>query len=163
MPKHHKKGHEAQEKKMPPKVDHRVHPTATTKGRRYKFTDKHHYPPKGDHSCWLRSITREVEFSMFQGAEDGHFGDEHGNLYNVHFDNGEYVEIGTKHELMAKFWHSGSVAEWHGHPIWPIRVKGAFNRKNQGYEPPALALERMVAGNRITQRDADRLSRGDYP
>ena len=145
------------------KIDHRLHPIKTTRGRPYRFTDKHHAHPKGDHACWLPSISRDVEFSLFQGAEAGDFGDERGNLYNVHRDNEEYLEIGTRHELIAIFWNPHSVAEWHGHPLWPIKVRGAMNRKNQAYAPPRMPLQRMADSNRISRRDADRLLRGDYP
>jgi hypothetical protein len=73
------------------------------------------------------------------------------------------LEIGTRHELLAIFWNPHSAADWHGHPIWPIRVRGSLNRKNQGYGPPPLPLQRMVDKKRVSQRDADGLLRGDYP
>lgn len=146
-----------------PKIDHRIHPVPTKKGRIYKFTDKHHNHPQGDHACWLEEICRGVEFSLFQGAETGDFCDERGNLYNVHRESEEYIEIGTKHELIAIFWNPRSASEWHGHPIWPIKVRRSFNRKNQNYEPPQSVMQKMVENGRISQRDADRLLRGDYP
>ena len=146
-----------------PKRDHHVHPVKTARGRTYKFTEKHHHPPKGDHACWLSCVSREVEFSLFQGAETGDYGDEKGNLYNVHKDGEEYIEIGTRHELLAIFWNPHSAVEWHGHPRWPLKTRDALNRKSQGYAPPKSAMQRMVLGGRVSQRDADRILRGDYP
>ena len=163
MSRRDKKKHRKKRVPKAPAVDHRIHPEKTPKGRVYKFTDKHHHPEKGDHSCWLTSISRKVEFSMFKGAEDGDFCDEDGNLYNVHIDDDEYKKIGTRHELMAIFWNSHSVAEWHGHPIWPIKVKDQYNRKTENYRPPKMALDRMVEQNRVSRRDADRLLRGNDP
>ena len=58
-----------------PKRDHRVHATKTVKGRSYIFTDKHHHCGKSDHACWLKCITRDMEFSLFQHAETGDYSD----------------------------------------------------------------------------------------
>ena len=101
--------------------------------------------------------------ALFQGAETGGFDDEHGNLYNVHEGAGKYVEIGTKQELMAIFWNPHSASEWHGHPRWPIRVRGSFNRAGQNYKPSRSVVQKMVQKKRVTQRDAERLLRGDHP
>jgi len=147
----------------PPKRDRRVHPVKTLKGHTYKFTDKHHNCSKSEHACWLPTITRDSEFSLFQGAETGDYSDDRGHLYNVHRDGEEYIEIGTRHELLAIFWNPHSAAEWHGHPRWPIKTREAFNRKNQGYEPPKAVMQKMVDKGRISQRDADRILRGDHP
>ena len=94
-----------------PKPDPLVHPVPTPKGRRYKFTDKHHHCAKSDHACWLKTIGRDTEFSLFQHAETGDYSDDSENLYNVHKDGEEYIEIGTRHELLAIFWnpHSASL------------------------------------------------------
>jgi hypothetical protein len=148
----------------PRKSDHRLHPTRTVKGRAYIFVDKHHHPPKGDHACWLRSISRDDEFLLFQEAETGNFEDEKGHLWNVHRNAAEeYLEIGTRHELMAIFWNPHSASEWHGHPRWPVKTSQDYNRKNQGYEPPRSVMETMVRSGRVNQRDAERIMRGDYP
>ncbi len=147
----------------PPKADHRVHPVKTIRGRTYKFTDKHHNCSKGEHACWLRCITRDIEFSLFQDAETGDYSDDRGHLYNVHKNGEEYIEIGTRHELLAIFWNPHSAAEWHGHPRWPVKVREAFNRSNQEYAPPKSVMRKMVEDGRISERDADRILRGDHP
>jgi len=84
MSKRPKKPRRPEKKAKVPTTDHRIHTTRTKKGHTYTFTDKHHGHPKGDHACWLPSISRDVEFSLFQGAEEGEFSDEKENLYNVH-------------------------------------------------------------------------------
>jgi hypothetical protein len=147
----------------PPKVDHRIHPAKTLQGRTYKFTDKHHNYSKSDHACWLPSIGRDTEFSLFQDAETGDYSDDRENLYNVHKYGEEYIEIGTRHELLAIFWNPHSVTEWHGHPRWPVKVREAFNRSNQKYGPPKLVMRKVVERGRISERDADRILRGDHP
>jgi hypothetical protein len=146
-----------------PKRDYRVHPVKTLKGHGYKFIDKHHYPPKEDHACWLNSISRETEFLLFQDAETGDYSDDRGNLYNVHKDGEEYIEIGTRYELLAIFWNPHSAAEWHGHPRWPIKTREAFNRKNESYRPSKAVMQKMVEAGRISQRDGDRILRGNHP
>ena len=147
----------------PPKQDYRVHPTRSLKGRTYRFHDKHRNCTRTDHGCWLKEFTRPMEFDLFQHAETEDYSDEGGNLYNVHKVGDEYIEIGTRQELMAKFWNPNSNAEWHGHPIWPIRTREDYNRQNEAYKPCKMAMQKMVDNGRMSQRDADRIRRGDYP
>jgi hypothetical protein len=144
------------------KQDYRIHPVKTLKGRTYQFTDKHHHCSKSEHGCWLKSITHDTEFALFQDAETADFSDKRENLYNVHKDGEEFIEIGTKHELLAKFWNPHSPAEWHGHPLWPIKTREALNRKNEDYKPKAV-MQKMVEHGRMSQHEADRILRGDYP
>ena len=155
-----------QKRKQPvetPKRDYRIHPVKSLQGHTYKFTDKHHHCSKSDHACWLKSISRDTEFALFQHAETGDYSDDSENLYNVHRDGEEYIEIGTRHELLAIFWNPHSAAEWHGHPRWPIKTKEDYNRKNQEYGPPRTVMQKMVDKRRMSQRDADRILRGDHP
>lgn len=146
-----------------PKPDFRVHHVRSVNGFAYKFVDKHHHPPKGDHACWLKAVSRNDEFGLFNDADRSNLSDECGNLYNVSKHGDEYLEIGTRHELLAIFWNPHSASEWHGHPLWPIRVKGSFNRKNEQYRPPHSAMQRMVEEARMSERDAARILRGQYP
>jgi hypothetical protein len=147
----------------PPKRDYRVHPVKSHKGHTYKFIDKHRNCSKSDHACWLKCITRDIEFSLFQHAETGDYSDDDENFYNVHKEGEEYIEIGTRHELLAIFWNPHSNAEWHGHPVWPVKTREDYNRKNQGYRPPKTIMQKMVAKARMSERDADRILRGDHP
>jgi hypothetical protein len=57
----------------PPRRDHRIYPARTLRGRTLKFTDKHHHCRNSDHGCWLKEITRDIEFSLFQNAEISDF------------------------------------------------------------------------------------------
>jgi hypothetical protein len=147
----------------PPRRDYHIHSVKSLKGHTYKFTDKHRNCSKGDHGCWLKEITRDIEFSLFQDAETGDHCDDQGNLYNVHKNGDEFVEIGTKHELLAIFWKPRPPSEWHGHPRWPIRTRDGFNRSTQGYQPSRSVMQKMVDRGRMSQRDADRILRGDHP
>jgi hypothetical protein len=147
----------------PPKRDHRIHPDKTLGGRTLKFTDKHHHCRNSDHGCWRKEITRDIEFSLFQDAETGDYSDDRENLYNVHKNGDEFIEIGTKRELLAIFWNPHSAAEWHGHPLWPVKTREPFNRKNEDYKPSKAVMQKMVDHRRMSQRDADRILRGDHP
>jgi hypothetical protein len=146
-----------------PRPDRLVHPAATVNGYRYKFVDKHHHPPKGDHACWLRSISPVEEFTLFNEADRLGLSDEDGNLYNVRKEDQEYLEVGTRHELVAIFWNPHSVSEWHGHPLWPIKTRGPFNRKTQKYRPPKLVMNQMVRQMVLSERDSYRILNGDHP
>ena len=125
-----------------PRPDRLVHPDATVSGYRYKFVDKHHHPPKGDHACWLQSISTPRGILPVQRGGPGALSDEDGNLYNVRKDGQEYLEVGTRHELMAIFWNPRSASEWHGHPLWPIKTRAPLNRKTQKYRPPKSVMDR---------------------
>jgi hypothetical protein len=140
-----------------------IYPKKTTLGQTYKFTPKHHHNGKSEHACWLSSIGRATEFGLFQDAETGRYSDDRGNLYNVHKDGDEYLEIGTRHELMAIFWKPHPPSEWHGHPRWPVKTRDQFNRGTQGYRPSKTVMQKMVDRGRMSQRDADRVLRGDHP
>jgi hypothetical protein len=147
----------------PPRSDHRIYPVKTLRGRALIFTDKHHHCRNSDHGCWLKRITRDIEFSLFQHAESGDYRDEDGNLYNVHKNGDEFIEIGTKRELLAIFWNPKSPVEWHGHPLWPIKTREQLNRKNEDYRPSKVVMRKMVEGGRMSEQAADRILRGDHP
>ena len=85
------------------------------------------------------------------------------NLYNVHKKDEEFIEIGTKHELLAIFWNPHSAAEWHGHPLWPIKTREVLNRKNEDYKPSKAVMQKMVDRGHVSQHAADRILRGEHP
>ena len=101
------------------------------RGRTYKFTDKHHHCSKSDHGCWLNEITRDIEFSLFQDPKLAITAMKKRISYNVHKNGEEFIEIGTRHEFLAIFWNPQSAAEWHGHPLWPIKTREALNRRTK--------------------------------
>lgn len=145
-------------------MDPFVHPERTHKGQSYKFHPKHHYPSREDSGIWKRSISRDQEFMMFQDAETNEFSDESGNLFNVLKDeDNEFVTIGTKYEVVSKFWNPQPNTEWHGFPMWPIKTKLPTNRSKPVYGPSSEILKKMVDAEKITERDKARLLRGDFP
>jgi hypothetical protein len=111
----------------------------------------------------LPSIPRDEEFGLFDHADTNNFHDDDGNLWNVDPRDGYYRELGTRHELMAFFWNPNPPMEWHGFPRWPIKVRRAYNRKEPNYGPDRSVLDRMVAARWISERDADRIEKGDHP
>lgn len=145
------------------KPDIHVYIKKTRKGRSYKFHPKHHLPEKGDHSCWAATINRDTEFGMFQEAETYEFSDSKGHLYNILKEGKDYVEIGTRSEIVARFCNPHSNSDWHGYPLWPIKIREQLNRKSEPYSPPSDTLQKMVDKQMMTERDRKRILRGDYP
>jgi hypothetical protein len=72
-------------------------------GYRYLFLAKHH---GGDvkAAMWLPSISRQVEFSIFDHCDLHQIADERGWIYGILMDDdGDLSEIGTWDEQVAEF------------------------------------------------------------
>ena len=76
--------------------------------------------------------------------------------------NREVLELGTRHEIIARFWVEAERNHWHGHPLWPVNAEGPLNRKGQAYRPPKEVFARMVAENLLTEIQAGRLKTGRH-
>jgi hypothetical protein len=87
--------------------------------------------------------------------------DNDGNLYGLRIRQNntkrEVLELGTRHEMIARFWVEAQQNHWHGHPLWPVIAKGPLNRKSQAYSPPKEVFAKMVAANVLTEIQAGRL------
>lgn len=141
-------------------VDHE-HPQPTrTHQYRYLFTHKHHCG-HGD-AQWLRTLTEDEEFAVFDGADEGEFSDARGNLYGALRDRmGSLRFLGTYDEQIAKFWRQPANTPWHGHPIWAINHDGPANRRKH-CEPPRRVFDRMVERGLITAAMRARLIKGKH-
>jgi len=139
-----------------------VHPQATRLNHlSYCFTPKHHGAGLKSDACWLPDLPRLEEFAVFDMADWHQLSDNDGNLYGLRIrqDNTfrEILELGTRHEMIARFWVEADQNHWHGHPLWPVLDKGPLNRKRQAYRPPKEAFDQMVAANILTEIQAGRL------
>jgi hypothetical protein len=152
-----------------------IHDDVTQRGRlRYCFTPKHHGAGRPSDSRWLPGLTRPEEFQIFDMADLHELRDGDGNLYGLRISgapgNRRLLELGDKHEQVARFWAEGRpVDPWHGHPLWPLRSKyedrrpkGAENRAKQGCCPPREVFDRMVGLGILPASKASRLKAGNH-
>jgi hypothetical protein len=132
----------------------------------YCFTPKHHGAGSRSDARWLPGLPRAEEFAVFDMADLHQLSDDDGNLYGLRIrqDNTsrEVLELGTRHEMIARFWVEAQRNHWHGHPLWPVSAEGPLNRKGQAYRPPKEVFARMVAENLLTEIQAGRLKTGRH-
>jgi hypothetical protein len=138
------------------------YPEATQRsGYRYFFFAKHH---GGDTraAMWLTSISREVEFSIFDHGDLRDIADNRGWIYGVLLDDeGDLREIGTWEEQVAEFRPGVSLADpWHGYPQWPVDKLGPANRRRQQSCPDRVVFDLMVAAAMIDRIQRKRLLSG---
>ena len=138
------------------------HPERTKRSNyQYFFYAKHH---GGDNAAgtWLSSVTRTVEFSIFDQADLLDISDGRGWLYGVLPDeNGDLAEIGTHDEQVGEFQPGISVDEpWHGYPQWVVDKIGAGNRRRNQCCPDRAVFDKMVAAMLITRIQRKRLLTG---
>ena len=140
-----------------------IHDDVTERGHfRYCFTPKHHGAGLLSDSRWLRDLARSEEFQVFDMADLHELRDDDGDLYGLRISgtpgNRQLLELGDKHEQVARFWAEGSITDpWHGHPLWPLRSKHAKNRAKQGLCPPSEVFDRMVELGILSASKAARL------
>lgn len=146
-----------------------IHPQTTHRsGHTYCFTPKHHGAGSKTDSQWLPEpdLTRDEEFAVFDLADLHDLSDPDGNLYGLRIGRGEtegeILALGTRGECIARFWAEQRPRHWHGHPLWPIDVRGAPNRRAQRYRPPPSVFEKMVEAGLISRPQARRLKAGKY-
>jgi hypothetical protein len=132
----------------------------------YCFTPKHHgvgSKSKSD-SQWPPNLPRPEEFAVFDMADIHQLADPDGNLYGLRIrqagERHEILELGTRHEYIARFWAEEHERHWHGHPLWPIQARDALNRARQKYCPSREVFNRMVAEGLLTEPQARRLKLG---
>jgi hypothetical protein len=147
-----------------------IHDAVTERGQlRYCFTPKHHGAGLASDSRWLSELSRPEEFQVFDMADFNELRDEDGDLYGLRISgapgNRQLLDLGDKHEKIARFWAEGkSTDPWHGHPLWPLRskhgekrAKGADNRAKQGCCPPSEVFDRLVELGILSTSKANRL------
>lgn len=132
----------------------------------YCFTPKHHGAGSKTDSRWLPDLSRAEEFAVFDLADSHQLGEPDGNLYGLRIReeglNREILELGTRHEYIARFWAEPQQRHWHGHPLWPIVEKGPLNRKAQRYRPSKDVFDRMVKTGLLSEAQATRLKKGSH-
>ncbi len=130
-------------------------------GYRYFFYAKHH---GGDAKAamWLASISRDLEFSIFNQGDLHEILDERGWIYGILLDDdGDLREIGTWDEQVAEFQPGAAVGDpWHGYPQWPVDRLGPANRRKQQCCPDTAVFDRMQAVGMINKVQRKRFLTG---
>ena len=138
------------------------HPTRTRRSSyRYTFTARHH---GGDKSAamWAMEITRDAEFSIFDGADFWEIADGRGWLYGVLLNGDELSSIGTRDEQVAEFQPGAEGEPWHGYPKWVVNKLGPANRRKPHCCPEKQVFDRMVDVSLITAIQRKRLLTGRH-
>ena len=106
---------------------------------------------------------RAIEFSLFQDAETGDYSDDQGNLYNVHKNDDEFVEIGTKHELLAIFWKPPPLLNGMAILFGQSRLGSRLTARMRRTDRLNRSCRKWLSAGRMSQRAADRILRDDHP
>lgn len=143
-----------------------LHPIRTGRsGHSYFFYVKHHARPPSNAAQWLLPprLTADEEFAVFDLADEADLADDQGNLHGLRpredGPGGPLLPLGTRHEQVARFPFANPGVAWHGYPIWPIDAPRDGEKLRS---VPAEALDRMVAGNVIDDRECRRLKKGRH-
>ncbi len=152
-----------------------VHETTTQESKlRYCFTPKHHGGGRSDDSKWHPALSRPEEFQVFDMADVHQLKDKKGDLFGLWIvetkDGRKLLELGTKHEQVARFWaEQGDGHPWHGHPVWhvmpekkPGRSGESGNRSKQECRPDDEVFRRMVERRLLSANNARRLRNGSH-
>ena len=133
----------------------------------YCFTPKHHDRCAKSDSRWLKEMPRPEEFQVFNMADYHELKDADGDLYGLRISGApgsrRLLELGDKHEQVARFWAEGRPTDpWHGHPLWPLRSRDAGNRAKQNCCPPVEVFDLMVEKGILPATKANRLKTGKH-
>jgi hypothetical protein len=142
-----------------------VHPELTRRSQySYMFTAKHH----GGGSlhvdaCWSPQVSRDEEFSVFDGADFHEITGADGSLYGVLRANEEGLRfLGTWNQQLAEFPFAREGVAWHGYPLYPLKDLGPENRRGEKLRPPREVFQLMERAGLITKRERKRLFKGDH-
>lgn len=130
----------------------------------YQFYDKHHGRGAPDVARWLREMSEDEEFAVFDTADANEISDERGWLYGVRPRDaeGDIPDLGTWGQQIAEFPHARPNETWHGYPLWPLVEAGPENRKGEKSRPSKDVFSKMVAAGMLDDRQRKRLYKGDH-
>jgi hypothetical protein len=136
-----------------------VHPVRTRNHQyQYLFHPKHHGgdPREGQ---WLKELSHDEEFTVFDLADEHDLLDEKGHLYGLRLgQDREILELGTLGQQVAKFPHARPDETWHGFPLSPLSVgKPPYPPER---EVPKGVLRRMVDRRLLNEIQRKRLEKG---
>ena len=139
-----------------------IQPVPTRTGKQYLFSDKHHGLVP-DAAQWLRDLSREDEFAIFDTADTFELCDDRGRLYGLRRNpEGRILKLGTRDEQIAEFPFARPNAPWHGYPIYPLREAGPENRQGEKHRPSRDVFDKMVAVGLLQNSQMKRLMKGDH-
>ena len=142
------------------------HPVRTRNDTNYRyfFYDKHHGRGGSEAAQWLRDLSEDEEFSIFDQADTLNLLDSNGNLYGLRLDVGTpqaLLILGTFDEYIAKFPRAHADQPWHGYPVAPLRRTPP---SRPPYRPvPIDVLSAMQARGLISEAQRKRLKRRRHP
>ena len=147
-----------------PHVKHDAkHGTATSSGRHYWFTVKHHCGSKRA-AQWDASLTFDEEFSVFDSADKHQISDARKWLYGLlPTTDGSCRLLGTRGEQLAEFPFSRRSDNWHGYPLYPL-LRTVKNRgKGVGIRKPRWdVFKKIIESKLISEERVLRLWKGDH-
>jgi hypothetical protein len=122
----------------------------------YLFYVKHHgYGGKGD-ARWAENLSEVEEFGIFDLADERDLSDETGHLYGLWIGwspSGpphQIFELGTREQVVARFWWAPENQPWHGFPLCPIKGPERPNRSKQQLRPPKSVFKKMEGAGLLT-------------
>lgn len=128
----------------------------------YFFIDKQHKPEavRSKDSQWLREMSHDEEFAVFELAVTHDLSNERGVLYGLRLDEeGTVMTLGTREEQVARFPVPPEGHAWHGYPVWPI-MRLDQDRRSRKSPPPLPVLKKMQDAKLIDGTQRKRLAGG---
>ena len=141
-------------------MENEIHPERTTGKRKaqYMFTAKHH---GGAGAQW--AVSRDKEFSVFNGADVHDLADEAGNLYGIlPSEDGGLCYLGTCAEQVAKFPCAKEPTPWHGYPLFPVNDRAPENRRGEKCQPDVAVFKKMEQAGLLGPGARKRLQSGRH-
>lgn len=143
--------------------DEPEHPTPTRRnGYRYLFVGKHHGGGTSSDAQWLKAMSRDDEFAVFDNADWHETTDHDLWLYGVWRENDQLRDLGVRYEQVAAFPYARPGQAWHGYPCWPLRSENAGNRKGERMRPTKLVFEKLERSGLINRQERKRLWKGNH-
>lgn len=143
-----------------------IHGEQSRRGRyQYQFLPKHHGGPGAgpDEAQWLRSLSLDEEFSIFDAADEHELSDEDGNLFGVERQGPDSLRfIGIWREQVAIFPVVREGEAWHGYPVYPLVDEGPEYRRGQKGRPDVSVFTKMVRAGIISPSQRKRLMKADH-
>jgi hypothetical protein len=137
-----------------------VHPVRTANHQyQYLFHPKHHGRGGPREAQWLKELSHDQEFGVFDLADTHELLDGKGHLYGFHLGpNQEILELGTLEQQVAMFPRARPDEPWHGYPLSPLRRVRSPHPEER--DVPTEVLRRMVERGLLSEIERRRLEKG---
>lgn len=129
---------------------------------RYFFASKHHGGGTSEDARWEPSLSRKVEFSVFDDADFHDIRDNDGRYYGVLREGKKLRKLGTWHQQIAEFPKARRGTPWHGYPIWAVDSVAPPNRASEKVRPSRDVFDKLEEKGLISKQERKRLWRGGH-